>query len=162
MKIELYHASKFGNGAKVAEEFRRLMMAKGIDVNIHHVKEVSPKDLPSADLYVFGSPTHFGRAVGSAVRFVKKIDVPAGTKYAVFATFSAGRPNKKTGQMPSEEEMARWRRTIPMLDERLKAKGMTKVAEMRVFVKPEDLKGPLEDDWRERVETFVAQILMPS
>ena len=162
MKIELYHASKYGNGARVAEEFRRLMMAKGNEVNIHHIKDVSPKDLAMADLYVFGSPTHFGKAIGSAVRFVKKLDLPSGTKYAVFATFSAARPNKKTGKMQTEEELDHWRRTIPMLDEQLKAKGMNKVAEMRVFVQPENLKGPLEEGWQERVETFVAQILTPS
>ncbi len=29
MKVEYYHASKYGNGAMVAEEFRKLMAAKG-------------------------------------------------------------------------------------------------------------------------------------
>ena len=62
---------------------------------------------------------------------------------------------------PTEEELDRWRRTIPMLDERLKAKGMIKVAEMKVFVQPENLKGPLEEGWQKRVEAFVSQILEP-
>ncbi|NYT12648.1 MAG: flavodoxin family protein [Methanomassiliicoccales archaeon] len=162
MRVELYHASKYGNGAKVAEEFKRLMMAKGNEVNIHHIKEVSPKDLPSADLYVFGSPTHFGKAVGGMIRFLKKLSLPSGTKYAVFGTFSAARPNKKTGIIPSEEELEKERHTIPMIDEQLKAKGLRKVAEMKVFVQPENMKGPLEDGWQEIVEKFVAQILEPS
>ena len=161
MKIDLYHASKYGNGARVAEEFKRLMVAKGNEVNIHHIGEVSPKDLPPADLYVFGSPTHFGKATGSMVRFVKKLALPSGTKYAVFATFSAVRPDKKTGKMPSEEELEKLRRTIPMIDEQLKAKGMMKVAEMKVFVQPENLKGPLAEGWQDRVEAFVAQIPEP-
>ena len=35
MKIEYFHASKYGNGAKVAEEFSKQMSAKGVTVNIH-------------------------------------------------------------------------------------------------------------------------------
>ena len=31
MKIEYFHASKYGNGAMVAEEFRRQMAASGVD-----------------------------------------------------------------------------------------------------------------------------------
>jgi hypothetical protein len=63
--------------------------------------------------------------------------------------------------MPSEEELDRWRRTIPMLDELLRAKGMIKVADMKVFVQPENLKGPLEEGWQMRVEAFAGQILVP-
>jgi multimeric flavodoxin WrbA len=159
MKVELYHASKYGNGTRVAEEFKRLMVAKGSEVNIHHIKEVGSKDLPRADLYIFGSPTHFGKATGGMVRFVKNLVLPLGSKYAVFATCSAARPNKKTGKMPSEEELAKLCHTIPMIDEQLKAKGMIKVAEMKVFVQPESLKGPLEEGWQKTVEIFAAAIL---
>ena len=136
MKVEIYHASKYGNGAMVAEEIKRLMGAKGNEVNIHHVREASPNDLPPANLYIFGSPTHFGRATGGMVRFLKKLTIPSGTRYAVFATFSAARPDKKTGKMPSEEELEKSRRTILMIDGPLQSKGMTKVAEMGAFVHP--------------------------
>lgn len=44
-----------------------------------------------------------------------------------------------------------------MMDELLRAKGLVKVAEMKVFVI--DLKGPLEEGWQMKVEKFVAQIL---
>ena len=159
MRIELFHASKYGNGEKVAEEFKRMMMTKGNEVNIHHIKEVSPKDLPPADLYVFGSPTHFGKAVGGMMRFLKKLSLQSGTKYAVFATFSAATPDKKTGKTPSEEELEKLRFTIPMIDEELRAKGMVKVAEMKAFVRPDAMKGPLEEGWQNRVEAFVNQIL---
>lgn len=162
MKVELYHASKYGNGARVAEEFKKLMIAKGSEVNVHHIDDASPKELPPADLYVFGSPTHFGKAVGGMVRFIKKAALSSGAKYAVFATCSAARPNKKTGKMPTEEEMAAMCQTIPMLDEHLREKGMTKVAEMKFFVQPESMKGPLEVGWEDRVAAFVAQILGPS
>ncbi len=75
MKIELYHASKFGNGANVAEELRRVMETKGHQMSVHHIDESKPKTLPPADLYIFGSPTRFGGPRGSMRRFVKKVSL---------------------------------------------------------------------------------------
>jgi hypothetical protein len=45
-----------------------------------------------------------------------------------------------------------------MIDEQLSAKGMIKVEYLKIFVKPETLKGPLEEGWQDRVEAFVSQI----
>ncbi|HMK98321.1 MAG TPA: hypothetical protein VK425_12290 [Acidimicrobiales bacterium] len=42
MKIVYFHASRFGNGVMVAEEFKRQMAAKRVDVEIHHIREVRP------------------------------------------------------------------------------------------------------------------------
>jgi len=160
MKIELYHASKYGNGAKVAEEFRRLMTMKGHSVNVQNIDDSRPKEPPQAGLYVFGSPTRIGKPVGGMRRFLKKVDLPPGTRYAVFATHGATKPDKKTGKMPSEDDMTKWQRSIPIMDDLLRAKGMVKVAEMKVYVV--DIKGPLEDAWQKKVEAFVADILASS
>ncbi|MDD1743287.1 MAG: flavodoxin domain-containing protein [Methanomassiliicoccales archaeon] len=157
MKVELFQASKYGNGAKVAEEFQKLMTMKGHSVNIHHIDSAKPKELPPADLYVFGSPTRIGKPIGGMRRFLKKINLPSGTKYAVFATHGAAKPDKKTGKMPTEEELAKWYRSIPIMDELLRGKGMVKIADMKVYVV--DLKGPLEEGWQKKVEAFVADIL---
>lgn len=35
MKIEYFHASKYGNGVTVAVEFKNLMAAKGVTVTVH-------------------------------------------------------------------------------------------------------------------------------
>jgi len=156
MKIEYFHASKFGNGAKVAEEFRALMAAKGITVNVHHVRDVKPKEMPPADLYLFSSPGRMGKPIGRARRFLKKVALPAGTKYALLTTEGAPRPDKKTGRMPTEEEMARWQRVRPIMNEILEAKGLVKVAEGKVLVT--GLKGPLEEGWQKKVEEFAARI----
>ena len=156
MKIELFHASKYGNGAKVAEEFQKLMVMKGHQVNIHHIKESRPKELPQADLFVFGSPARIGKPIGGMRRFLKKVNLPAGTKYALIATHGAPKPDKKTGKMPSAEEIEKWQTSIPIMDELLRAKGMVKVADMKVFVV--DLRGPLEEGWQRKVEDFVAKI----
>ena len=46
MKIEYLHASKYGNGVMVAEEFSKQMAARGVTVDVHHIREVRPNELP--------------------------------------------------------------------------------------------------------------------
>ncbi len=156
MKIEYYHASKFGNGATVAEEFKKVMAAKGVTVNVHHVRDVRPKELAPADLYVFSSPGRIGKPIGSARRFLKKVQLPAGTKYAILTTEGAPQPDKKTGKMPADEEVAKYERVRPVMNEILEGKGLKKTAEGNVFVT--GMKGPLEEGWQKKVEAFAAQI----
>ncbi len=156
MKIELFHASKYGNGAKVAEELRRAMANKGVEVNVHHISEAKARDLPPADLYVFGSPGRIGKPIGGMRRFLKKIRLPPGTRYAIFSTEGAARPDKKTGKMPTEEEIARWQHILPTMDGILQEKGLVKVGEMKVYVM--NIKGPLEEGWERRVEEFASKL----
>jgi len=156
VRIEYFHASKYGNGLKVAEEFRKRMATKGVTVNVHHVRDARPKELPPADLYLFSSPGRIGRPIGGMRRFLKQVNLPAGTKYAILTTEGAPQPDKKTGRMPTEEEMARWQRVIPIMNKLLQGKGLVKVAEGKVLVT--GLKGPLEEGWQNKVEAFAAQI----
>lgn len=160
MRIEYFHASKFGNGAMVAEEFKKLMSSGGVTVNVHHIRDVRPKELAPADLYVFSSPGRIGKPIGSMRRFLKKITPLLGAKYAIMTTEGAPRPDKKTGKMPTEEEIAKWQRVRPVMNEMLMAKGLHKVAEGHVFVK--DIKGPLEEGWQKKVEEFSKAILESS
>jgi hypothetical protein len=140
----------------VAEEFKNDMAAKGATVTIHHIREVRPKELPAADLYLFSSPGRMGKPIGRMRRFLKKVSLPAGTKYALLTTEMAPRPDKKTGRMPTEEEIAKWQRVLPIMNEVLHAKGLVKVAEGKVLVT--GLKGPLEKGWQKKVEAFAARI----
>jgi hypothetical protein len=156
MKIEYFHASKFGNGAMVAEEFKKLMAAKGVTVNVHHIRDARPKEMPPADLYVFSSPGRMGKPIGGMRRFLKKAKLPSGTKYAILTTGGAPQPDKKTGRMPTEEELAKWQRIIPIMNEILQEKGLVKVAEGKILVT--GLKGPLEEGWQKKVEAFASQI----
>jgi hypothetical protein len=154
--IEYFHASKYGNGAAVAEEFKRRMATRGVAVGVHHIREGRPKDLPPADLYLFSSPGRFGKPKGEIRRFLKRVELPAGTKYAILTTELAPQPDKKTGRMPTEEEGARWQRVIPIMNELLEAKGLVNVASDKVFVT--EIKGPLEEGWQAKVEAIVARI----
>jgi hypothetical protein len=160
MKIEYLHASKYGDGALVAEEFSRRMSARGVTVDVHHIRETRPDELPPADLYLFSSPGRFGKPIGGMRRFLKKVELSAGTKYAILTTEAAPRPDRKTGRVPTDEELvATGQRVRPIMNEILQGKGLVAVAEDKVFVT--GLKGPLEDGWQRKVEAFAARIPVP-
>jgi len=160
MKIEYYHASEYGNGAKVAEEFKRIMGTKGVAVSVHHIRDAKPKEIPMADLYLFSSPGRFGKPIGGMRHFLKKIDLPTGSCYAILATELNPQPDKKTGKMPTEEELGRCQQVIPRMSEMLQAKGLKKVADGKIYVT--GIKGPLEEGWQRKVEEFTAAIIRSS
>ena len=156
MHIEYLHASKFGNGAQVADVFRTQLAERAVTVTVHHIRDVRAEQLPAADLYVFSSPGRFGRPIGSVRRFLKKVRLAAGTPYAILTTEAAPRPDKKTGQMPTEEEIAKWQHVRPIMNDILQSKGLVNVAESKVYVT--GMKGPLEDGWKDKVASFAAAI----
>lgn len=156
MNIEYFHASKFGNGAMVAEEFRKDLAAKGVTVNVHHIREADPKELQPAELYVFSSPGRMGKPIGSMRRFLKKLSLPPGTRYAILTTEAAPQPDKKTGRMPTEEEVAKYEHVRPIMSEILQGKGLVEVAEDKLYVTA--IKGPLEDGWETKLEAFEARL----
>ena len=163
MRIEYLHASKFGNGAMVAAEFARQMAARGVSVEVHHIRDAKPSELRSADLYVFSSPGRFGRPIGRMRRFLEKVALPPGTSYAILTTEAGPTPDKKTGRMPTEEELAelsKYQRVRPIMNEILQGKGLVSVAEDKLYVT--GLKGPLEEDWQEKVRAFADRIPISS
>ena len=156
MKIEYVHASKFGNGAAVAAEFQERMAARDVSVDVHHLRQVKPAELPPADLYVFSSPGRMGKPIGGMRRFLRKVRLPAGTRYAVLTTEMAPTPDKKTGRMPTEDELARWQRVRPIMNEILQGKGLVHLADDAIHVTA--MKGPLEEGWQGKVDAFAARV----
>jgi hypothetical protein len=61
--------------------------------------------------------------------------------------------------MPTQEEMAKWQRVIPIMNQILEDKGLVKVADGKIQVN--GIKGPLEEGWQKKVEAFVSQIPIP-
>jgi menaquinone-dependent protoporphyrinogen IX oxidase len=159
MRIEYVHASRYGNGAAVAEEFRRLMAARGAEVAVHHVREADPRAMGPADLYVFSSPGRMGKPTRAVRRFLKTVRLPEGARYALLTTEMQPRPDKKTGRMPTEEEICRFQKVRPMMHELLGERGFQPMGEECVYVT--DLKGPLEEGWKGKVEAF-AELLAAS
>jgi hypothetical protein len=161
MKIEYCHASRFGNGATVAEEFKEQMAAKDVEVETHHIHDMSPSELAPADLYLFSSPGRFGKPIRQMRQFLQALSLPAGTRYALLTTEAAPKPNKRTGRMPTEEELVQMgQRVRPVMNEILESKGLVEVAEDKVYVTK--LKGPLEDGWRRKVDGFASRLLSGS
>jgi flavodoxin len=154
MIIEYYHASKYGNGEKVAEEFKKIMGTKGIMVNVHHVKKTKPNEIPTADLYVFSSPGRFGKPIGDMRGFLKKAKIAPAARSAVLTTEMAPKPDKKTGKVPAEGSPHQ--KVRPILREILQTKRLKEVAEEKVYVL--GTKGPLEDGWQKKVEAFASSI----
>ena len=156
MNVTYCHASKFGNGAMVAEEFRKIMAANGVTVIVRHIRDANPKNLPVTDLYVFSSPGRMGKPKPNAQRFLRQVSLEPGTRYAILTTQGAPKPDK-TGKMPTQQDLDRWERVIPVMNELLEAKGLKKVAEGAVLVT--GIKGPLEEGWQKKVAAFADQIL---
>jgi len=159
LRIELFHASKFGNGKRVSEELKRVLEAEGHQVAVRHIDGVKPKEGQPADLFIIGSHTRFGGPIGSMKKFVKKASLPLGSRYAVFATHTDGAPDKKTGRLPTQEELDRERKTIPELDQLLKEKGLIKVADKVFPVTGDVMKGTLREGWEIKVDEFATAIL---
>ena len=132
------------------------MAERAITVAVHHIRDARADDLAAADLYVFSSPGRFGKPLGSMRRFLKKVQLPAGTPYAILTTEGAPRPDRKTGRLPTEEEIAKWQHVRPIMHDILQGKGLVNVAESKVYVT--GMKGPLEDGWEDKVTAFAATI----
>jgi hypothetical protein len=73
-------------------------------------------------------------------------------------TEAASHPDR-AGHVPSEQQLARWTRVRPIMNEILQGKGLVEVAEGKIKVT--DVKGPLEEGWRHKVEAFAARIPVP-
>ena len=127
MKIQYYHASKYGNGALVAEEFKKQMASKGVTVNVQHVRDVKSREIPPADLYLFSSPGRFGKPIGDILHFLKKTDLLPGSKYAVIVTELCPKPNG-VNRIPTEAEAGKCQRVLPIMNQVLQSKGPWKRA----------------------------------
>jgi hypothetical protein len=124
-------------------------------VNVHHIRDARPDRLPAADLYVFSSPGRMGRPIGGMRRFLKG---PPARWHPLRPAHDRGgpQPDKKTGRMPTEDELARFQRVRPIMHELLQAAGL--VERRRGHVCVTGMKGPLEDGWQDKVAAFAARI----
>jgi len=101
--------------------------------------------------------TQFGKPIRQMRQFLQALSLPAGTRYALLTTEAAPKPNKRTGRMPTEEELVQMgQRVRPVMNEILESKGLVEVAEDKVCVT--GVKGPLEDGWQRKVAAFAARI----
>jgi flavodoxin len=141
MKIYIAYESKYGNGKKCVEHLQAFMSKKGHDVGISSVREIKPKSLPGADLYIFSSPTHIGGPPGKMKKFLKKLEIKQeGAKYALLTTCL----DPKT-------------KTLQIMEELLQPTRMTKISD-GIKIKVTGMKGPLEEGYQKKLEDFATEI----
>lgn len=142
MKICIAYESKYGNGKKCVEHLQDVISKKGHDVETCSVRETKPGSLPQADVYVFSSPTHVGSPPRKMKKFLRNLEIKQeGAKYALMITYL----NSKAT-------------TLQKMEEILQSTRMTKVSD-GVKIRVTGMKGPLESDYKEKLDAFAKDIL---
>ena len=142
MKVNIAYESKYGNGKKCVDYLQNTISKKGHDVEIFSVRETDPNSLPQADVYVFSTPTQVGGPARKMKKFLKKIDIKQeGAKYALMTTHM--NPNATT---------------LKKMESFLQTSGMTKASD-GLMIKVNGMKGPLEEGYGKKIDTFANDIL---
>lgn len=136
MTISIIYHTHFGNNALVAGFLSDTLESKGYGVSVHPISEAGPSEIPASDLYIIGSPTQIGTLPMRVGRFLRRLKIPSGSRFAVFVTHAepgSGAPGKITAAM--------------------EAHGAESAAEP-LMLTVKDLKGPLEDEWESKVTNW--------
>ena len=142
MKIVIMYESKFSNGKKLVEELEEILKGKGQDVEIYSVRDIKPANLPSANIYVFSSPARIGMLPRNMKSFIRKFRLAKeGAKYALMTTYLV--PGAKA---------------LESMEKLIEPKKMIKAAD-DFKVKVMDMKGPVEEGYREKLEKFADELV---
>ncbi len=137
MTISIIYHTRFGNNALIADLLSDTLESKGHGVSIHPISEAHPSEIPASDLYIIGSPTQIGTLPIRVGRFLRRLKIPSGSRFAVYTTHAepgSGAPGKITSTM--------------------EAHGAESVAKP-LMLAVKDLKGPLEDEWESKVTKWI-------
>jgi len=141
MKVYIAYESKYGNGKKCVEYLTEAITKKGHSVETSSIREINPDSIPSADLYIFSSPTHIGRPPRKMKKFLNNLEISQEeAKYTTIVTHMD--PKAKTHQI---------------INNLLQPKGMTKVSD-GVRIKVNGMKGPLEEGYEKKLDAFANEI----
>jgi flavodoxin len=142
MKINIIYASWFGNGKKVVEELAEILIEKNQDVKLFSIMEKSADIIPEADLYIFSSPTRKFSLPPNVEEFISSFIPPKSqTHYALMTTYL----DPRTIGLRKMETI-------------LNSKDMLKVVS-DFKVKSLGLKGPLENNYNEKLRAFAEEIV---
>jgi flavodoxin len=142
MNINIIYESQFGNGKKVVEELAVILEEKGQKVDLFPVAEIKPEELPNADLYIFSSPTRKFMLPRNMGNFVKSFTPPSGdVKYALMTTYMDPRTI-----------------ALKKIEALMKKKEIERAAD-DFKVKVLGLKGPLEDNYSDKLRKFAEELI---
>jgi flavorubredoxin len=144
VKIGIIYASWFGNGKRLVEKLAEILAEKHHDVMLLSLMEESAGIVPDADLYIFSSPTRKFSLPKNVKNFVSGFVPPRnGTHYALMTTYM----DPRTIGLKKMQAI-------------LDSKGMRKVAD-DCRIKSLGLKGPLENDYAQKLMAFAERITKP-
>ncbi len=144
MKVCIAYMSYYGNGKMVAEEMASLLGDAGHQITMVQVRDGGRNDLPESDLLVVGTPIRMGKIVRKTRKFVKTLN---GRRYALYVTHASDIDgNKFTPTEPANDLMTY-----------MESRGNQCVSEP-LFIQVQEMKGPLEEGWRQKVADFVSSL----
>jgi flavodoxin len=142
MKINIIYESHFGNGKKIVGDLTKILESKKQDVEIFSVKDTSVEKLPIADLYIFSSPTRKFTLPPEMSNFLENFNPPTKyVKYALMTTYLDPRTialKKMTAKLDKKE---------------------IKKAANDFKVRVRGLKGPVKEDYMERLTIFAEELI---
>jgi flavodoxin len=141
MKVTIFYFSRYGNGKKCMEQLKGMLEQRGCQTEMNPVADMDPKKLPAADIYVFSTPTEAFGIAGPMKGFLKNLDAPKGTKYALFDTHALAKP-----------------RATPKMEKLLKKKGMTLVAKADTQVEGKGENVSLREGYIKQLEHLADNI----
>jgi len=142
MKINIIYESHFRNGKKVVDEISKILKNKKQDVELFSVKNTKPGKLPAADLYIFSSPTRKFTLPPDMRNFLDNFIPPnKNVRYALMTTYLDPRTIalKKMAAILEEKELKK-----AADDFKVRVKG---------------LKGPIKENYMDRLAVFAEELL---
>jgi len=142
MKINIIYESHFGNGKKIVDELSKILKSKNQDVELFPVNNTTPDNLPIADLYIFSSPTRKFALPPDISNFLDNFNPPTKyVRYALMTTYLDPRTialKKMTAKLDKKE---------------------IKKAANDFKVRVAGLKGPIKEDYMERLAIFAEELI---
>ena len=139
MNVYIAYQTKYGNGKKCVEHLKTIIDKKGHNVETASITDIDPASLPKANFYIFSAPTHVGGPPRKMKKFLKKINIVQDSKYALMTTCL----DPKT-------------KTLDIMDDILQNKNISKASD-GVKIKVKGMKGPLEDTYKEKINSFAQE-----
>ena len=142
MKINIIYESHFDNGKKIVDELSKILRSKNQDVELFPVNNTTPDNLRIADLYIFSAPTRRFALPPDISNFLDNFDPPTkNIKYALMTTYLDPRTialKKMTAKLDKKE---------------------IKKAANDFKVRVAGLKGPIKEDYIDRLVVFAEELL---
>ena len=142
MKINIIYESHFDNGKKIVDELSKILRSKNQDVELFPVNNTTPDNLRIADLYIFSSPTRRFALPPDISNFLDNFDPPTkNIKYALMTTYLDPRTI-----------------ALKKMTAKLDKKEIKKTAN-DFKVRVAGLKGPIKEDYIDRLVVFAEELL---